>query len=119
MNTTAATATKKFAFATLAAPVLAALAIGLAGAAHADSSGPETTISVQDQGSSDGARVETQAILGATAVQDQGASDGARVETQAIQGTVNSSGIQGTLKPATDGTTTAPLMDAVPQYTAS
>lgn len=32
-----ATATKKFAFATLAAPVLAALAIGVAGAAHADS----------------------------------------------------------------------------------
>ena len=35
MNT--ATATKKFALATLAAPVLAALAIGMAGAAHADS----------------------------------------------------------------------------------
>ncbi|MBU3750211.1 MAG: hypothetical protein FGM52_07115 [Mycobacterium sp.] len=34
MNTT--TATKKFALATLAAPVLAALAIGMAGAAHAD-----------------------------------------------------------------------------------
>ncbi len=35
MNT--ATATKKFALATLAAPVLAALAVGMAGAAHADS----------------------------------------------------------------------------------
>ena len=35
MNTT--TATKKFALAALAAPVLAALAIGMAGAAHADS----------------------------------------------------------------------------------
>jgi anti-sigma factor RsiW len=35
MNTT--TATKKIALATLAAPVLAALAIGMAGAAHADS----------------------------------------------------------------------------------
>ena len=34
MNT--ATATKKFALATLAAPVLAALAIGMAGTAHAD-----------------------------------------------------------------------------------
>ncbi len=31
------TANKKFALATLAAPVLAALAIGMAGAAHADS----------------------------------------------------------------------------------
>lgn len=38
MNTT--TATKKFALATLAAPVLAALAIGMAGAAHADSASP-------------------------------------------------------------------------------
>ncbi len=35
MNT--ATATRKFALATLAAPALAALAIGMAGAAHADS----------------------------------------------------------------------------------
>ena len=35
MNTT--TATKKFALAALAAPVLAALAIGIAGTAHADS----------------------------------------------------------------------------------
>jgi hypothetical protein len=35
MNTT--TATKKFALAALAAPVLAALALGMAGAAHADS----------------------------------------------------------------------------------
>jgi hypothetical protein len=35
MNTT--TATKKVALATLAAPVLAALALGMAGAAHADS----------------------------------------------------------------------------------
>ena len=35
MNTT--TATKKFALAALAAPVLGALAIGMAGAAHADS----------------------------------------------------------------------------------
>lgn len=35
--TNTATATKKFAIATLAAPVLAALAIGIAGAAHADS----------------------------------------------------------------------------------
>ena len=35
MNTT--TATKKFAVAALAGPVLAALAIGMAGAAHADS----------------------------------------------------------------------------------
>jgi len=35
MNTT--TATKKFALAALAAPVLAALAIGMAGTAHADS----------------------------------------------------------------------------------
>ena len=34
MNTT--TATKKFALATLGAPVLAALGIGMAGAAHAD-----------------------------------------------------------------------------------
>lgn len=118
MNTTAATATKKFAFATLAAPVLAALAIGLAGAAHADSSSPETTVSVQDQGASDGARVETQTTRDATAVQDQDANDGARVETQAIQGTLNSTGIQGISRPATEGTTTGPLMDAVPQYTA-
>ena len=94
MNTT--TATKKFALATLAAPVLAALAIGLAGTAHADSSGPETTISVQDQG----------------------AKDGARVDTQAIQGTVNSTGIQGISRPATQGTSSDPLMDAKPQYTA-
>ena len=35
MNTT--TATKKFALAALAAPVLATLALGMAGAAHADS----------------------------------------------------------------------------------
>ena len=35
---TTTTATKKFALAALAAPVLAALAIGIAGAAHADSS---------------------------------------------------------------------------------
>ena len=34
---TTTTATKKFALAALAAPVLAALAIGMAGAAHADS----------------------------------------------------------------------------------
>jgi len=34
---TTTTATKKFALAALAAPVLAALAIGIAGAAHADS----------------------------------------------------------------------------------
>ena len=38
MNTT--TATKKFALAALAAPVLAALALGMAGAAHADSATP-------------------------------------------------------------------------------
>lgn len=36
------TATKKFALATVTAPVLAALAIGLAGGAHADSSAPST-----------------------------------------------------------------------------
>ena len=116
MNTT--TATKKFALATLAAPVLAALAIGMAGSAHADSTGPETTISVQDQGTNGGARVQNETAQGTVTAQDQGTKNGARVDTQAIQGTVNSTGTQGTLKPATDGTTTGPLMDAVPQYTA-
>ena len=115
MNTTA---TKKFALATLAAPVLAALAIGLAGTAHADSSSPETTVTVQDQGAYGGARVQTQTTQGTVTVQDQDAIDGARAQTQAIQGTLNSSGTQGTSKPATDGTITGPLVDAVPQYTA-
>ena len=62
--------------------------------------------------------MQTQATLGFVAVQDQGSNDGARVQTQAIQGTLNSSGIQGTSKPATDGTITGPLMDVKPQYTA-
>jgi hypothetical protein len=55
---------------------------------------------------------------GHVTVQDRETADGARVETQAIQVTVNSTGIQGISRPATDGTTTGPLMDAVPQYTA-
>lgn len=118
MNTTAATVVKKFAFTTLAAPVLAALAIGLAGAAHADSSSPETAITVQDQGASGGARVQGQSGEGIVTVQDQEAKDGARVQDQAIQGTVNSIGIQGISRPATEGTITGPLMDAKPQYTA-
>lgn len=46
------TTTKKFALATLAAPVLAALAIGMAGAAHADSasSAGDQISSLQDEG---------------------------------------------------------------------
>lgn len=50
MNTI--TATKRFALATLAAPVLAALAIGMAGAAHADSSGSagDQIAALQDAG---------------------------------------------------------------------
>jgi len=114
VNTT--TATKKFALAALTAPVVAALAIGLAGTAHADSSSPETILTVQDQGAYDGARVQTQTTQGAVTVQDQDAIGGARAQTQAIQGTLDSSGTQGTSKPATDGTTTGPLMDAVPQH---
>ena len=116
MNTT--TATKKFALAALAAPVLAALAIGMAGTAHADSSGPETTISVQDQGANGGARVQGETAQDTVVAQDQGIKDGARVDTQAIQGTVNSTGIQGISRSATQGTSSDPLMDAKPQYTA-
>lgn len=50
MNTTAVT--KKFALATLAAPVLATLAIGLAGTAHADSatSAADQVSSLQAEG---------------------------------------------------------------------
>jgi anti-sigma factor RsiW len=49
---TTTTATKKFALATLAAPVLAALAIGMAGGAHADSatSAGDQISSLQAQG---------------------------------------------------------------------
>ncbi len=52
MNTTTATATKKFALATLAAPVLAALAIVMASAAHGDSatSAGDQISSLQDEG---------------------------------------------------------------------
>jgi hypothetical protein len=115
---TTTTATKKFAFATLAAPVLAALAIGLAGAAHADASSPETAVSVQDQGSNDGARVQRQNVAGIVVVQDQEFSDGARVQDHAVQGTVDSTGTQGISRSATEGTSTDPLMVAAPQYKA-
>jgi hypothetical protein len=49
---TTTTATTKFALATLAAPVLAALAIGMAGAAHADSptSAGDQISSIQAEG---------------------------------------------------------------------
>ena len=64
-----------------------------------------------------GAAVAAASPSSTITVQDQGGPDGARVVSGA-QGRTDADGTQGEFKQATDGTASGPLMDAVPQFKA-
>ena len=51
-------------------------------------------------------------------VQDQGHADGARVDADGTRGDIDTDGTQGSFKQATDGNATGPIEDAIPQYKA-